>query len=150
MHRVHSDLDAATARIYSCMKLLCNKRRAYIESSTPPSKRRPHFETRICPGENKNIVHGSRGELSQEWPCWRRPEAIEPTNRLNRSWRLPEPLDGETRSWVPWGLEPRITARARASSNLAVSQVASGGQIWLGSQWPGVVSMRSYETVGSR
>jgi hypothetical protein len=35
------------------LKLRCNKRSAYTERPTPPSpKRRPHFETRTCLGEN--------------------------------------------------------------------------------------------------
>jgi hypothetical protein len=42
-------------------KLRYNKRSAYTETPTPPSsKRRPHFETRTCLGENKNLGHGSR------------------------------------------------------------------------------------------
>jgi hypothetical protein len=52
VNRVHSDLDAVTARIYSC-----NKLRAYTERLTPfSSKRRPHFERRTCLGKNKNLV----------------------------------------------------------------------------------------------
>jgi hypothetical protein len=61
MHRAHSDLDSVRADIL-VLKLRCNKRSAYIERPTPPSsKRRPHFETRTCLGENKYLGHGSRG-----------------------------------------------------------------------------------------
>jgi hypothetical protein len=62
VHRVHSDLDAVTA-----LKLGCSKHSAYMERPTPPSKRKPHFETRKCQGENKNLGHGSREDRSQEW-----------------------------------------------------------------------------------
>jgi hypothetical protein len=37
------------------------------------SNRRPRFETRTCLGQNTNLGHGSRGDWSQEWLCWRRP-----------------------------------------------------------------------------
>jgi hypothetical protein len=39
------------------LKLRCNKRSAYTEKPTPPSsKRRHHFETRTCLGQNNNLV----------------------------------------------------------------------------------------------
>jgi hypothetical protein len=37
--------------------------------------------------------------------------------------KFTEASDSKIRSWVPWDLEPRITVLARASSNLAVSQI---------------------------
>jgi hypothetical protein len=38
-------------------KVRCNIRRAYMVSPAPPSsKRRPHFETSTCLGENKKIL----------------------------------------------------------------------------------------------
>jgi hypothetical protein len=38
-------------------------------------------------------------------------------------WRLPEPSERKIWSWVSWVSEQRITVLARASSNLAVSQL---------------------------
>jgi hypothetical protein len=39
------------------------KRSAYLERPTSPlSKRRPHFETRTCLAENKNVGHESQGD----------------------------------------------------------------------------------------
>jgi hypothetical protein len=64
------------------LKLRCNKRSAYIETQAPPSsKKRPHFETRICIGENKNLGQGFRGDWSQERSCWLRPASTWPTDR---------------------------------------------------------------------
>jgi hypothetical protein len=42
------------------LKLRCNKRSAYAGRRTASSsKRKPHFETRTCLGENKNLGHVS-------------------------------------------------------------------------------------------
>jgi hypothetical protein len=51
-------------------------------------------------------------------------------------------------SWVLWDSEPRITVLARASSNLAVSQIWLGGRKWVVSQLPSSkdVSMEANES----
>jgi hypothetical protein len=75
----HGRCDSADILV---LKLRCNKRSAYTERPAPPSsKRRPNFQTHACLRENKNLCHGSQGEWSQKWLCWRRPAAILPTDR---------------------------------------------------------------------
>jgi hypothetical protein len=81
-HRVHGDLDAVIALIYSCWNCgATNVAPTYVERPAPPSsKRRPHFETRTCLGGNKNLGHKTREEWSQERLCCRsQQQFIRPT-----------------------------------------------------------------------
>jgi hypothetical protein len=68
------------------LKLQYNKRRAYVERPIPPSsKRRPHFETCTCLGDNKYLGRAPLGVWSQKLLCWWRPAAISrPTDSQSR------------------------------------------------------------------
>jgi hypothetical protein len=53
--------DCRNGAVLFVLKLPCNKYSAYIERQTPSSlKKGPHFRTRTCLEENKNLVRGSR------------------------------------------------------------------------------------------
>jgi hypothetical protein len=53
---IHSDLDDMTAQLSSY----------WNSGATIPSKRRPHFETRLCLGKNRNLGHRSPRRLKSE------------------------------------------------------------------------------------
>jgi hypothetical protein len=96
-----------SSRIPGSTETMVRQRSAYMKISIPPwSKRRPHFETRTCLGENKVLCHESRGDWSQEWLCWRSQQQFNRPTDLwvssarelqlkDASQRRLEPLDAE-------------------------------------------------------
>jgi hypothetical protein len=59
---MHATVEELLETVFSMWK-----HSAYLEIQTPLStKRRPHFETHACLGENKDLGYGSQGDFSQE------------------------------------------------------------------------------------
>jgi hypothetical protein len=85
VYRAHRDLDAVTARIYSCWNY-------GAKNVAPPlrdrpvlwAKRRSHFSYTYMSRRGKKILVKSLDETwSQEWLFWPGPSTIYPTDRLD-------------------------------------------------------------------
>jgi hypothetical protein len=116
VRRVHS--ESADILV---LKLRCNKLSAYIEIPAPPSsKRRPHFETRTCLGENKTLFMDleteARNDCAGEGQQRFNSQTYRPTSTKPQQSDIKENL-----ICARSGLTSRLTGRMTVGCNLTLT-----------------------------